>query len=571
MKDLTIKIKSELVQTLSRDIDRAFSTSPEMDATAEKITSIFEEIPVTFRQFVEGKDHMNVEPLSDRQYMPAEFLLGSDPTKIFDNGNTTAVCEWGKGSGKDHIASLVILYIVYVLLCMKSPQKFLKLNEGEWIDLLNVAISGEQASGIFFEKFRQRILRWTWLKDKYSVKLSGVYLGQIKKQAIDEKDNIVTLTRDAVLFPKLIRAISGHSKGETQEGHGILCFVLDEASGFDSPEKIYNTLRTSAVSRFGDRYKCFLLSFPRYHGDFIEKMFEESLKELHWYGDKASTWEIKPASCFSGKWFNRNGEQIPLEYKKDFEKAPEDSDAKYRCLPQHIENPFIERPDKVDSSIDYSGQKVIFSDFIENGYVMKKLIKVSTDSRMIERIVTMDLGVKNNSAALSIFHKELSPDGRAIFIQDCSVAWEPNEAEKLMVSFPNIKDIIVELKEKLNITKVYFDQWQSVMMVQELSAAGIQADVYHLDFDDYKNFKEKLYLDQVKLQNDMTLVQELKKLKILKGNRVDHPKTGSKDRADTVVGAIRVLSGKGGGGYTQMGNDGEFVGFNLGSEGNFIK
>jgi hypothetical protein len=161
--------------------------------------------PVTFRDFVVLREHMNFPPLSERQIAPAEFLFGDDPKKIFDTGNTIAVLAHGKGAGKDTVAALLLSYATHVLLCMRSPQKFFGLPEGEPIDLLNVAISADQASNVFFEKFKQRLLHWQWLRDKYPVKLSGSFLGQTK---LDDILHTVVITKNAALFPKNIRAVS---------------------------------------------------------------------------------------------------------------------------------------------------------------------------------------------------------------------------------------------------------------------------------------------------------------------------------------------------------------------------
>jgi hypothetical protein len=109
----------------------------------------WKEDPVTFREFIESDLHMSFPAWSERQYAVADFMLGQYPKKIFDNENNIAILCFGKGAGKDAISALIILYIVYVLLCLENPQKFFGSPEGEAIDMLNVAANADQAANVF--------------------------------------------------------------------------------------------------------------------------------------------------------------------------------------------------------------------------------------------------------------------------------------------------------------------------------------------------------------------------------------------------------------------------------------
>ena len=191
-----------------------------------KTESDFVEIPVSFKTFVESTEHMGFMPLSERQLSVAEFMLGDDPDKMFKNNNFLAVLAYGKGSGKDALCVLILCYICYILICMRSPQKYFEQPEGEYIDCVNVAPSGDKASTVFFEKLRQRLLRWQWLKNKYPLRNSGAFVSQIKPEP---GDAFVTITKDGVIFPKLIRLLSRNSANESAEGLNTLVFTMDEA------------------------------------------------------------------------------------------------------------------------------------------------------------------------------------------------------------------------------------------------------------------------------------------------------------------------------------------------------
>lgn len=530
-------IRQQLCNSALGDIDKIFKTD----------NKVWNEDPISFRDFVISKNHMNFVPLSERQYAPSDFLFGNDPKKIFDNGNTTAILAYGKGAGKDTITSLLMCYAVYVLLCLRSPQKFLNLPEGEAIDLLNVAVNAQQASGVFFEKFKQRLIRWQWLRDKYPVKFSGSFLGQAR---IDDILNTVTITQNAAIFPNNIRAISGHSGANSQEGKNILFFVCDEIAGFDETPAtnkgitIFNMMKSSAISRFGNRHKGVALSFTRYEGDAILKLYEQGQSELHWFCDKACTWEVKPAHCFKDypkKYFEFQGHKIPLEYQSEFKADPENAKTKYMCMPSSISSIFIEKPEKIRACIDPNRLPLVDTqDYEEDGYVKKLITNYNISRTDIDYTITIDLGLRSDSAALSIFHTESTTTGLKA-IQDLMLSWVPNPEKKLEVSMHNVKQFLVDISKHIHINRVYFDQWNSALLIEQLNELHIPSEEYRLNFADYKHAKEMMYEGRVSLQPSERLQEEFRRLILTRAKRVDHPADFHNDNCDTVVGAIKIL------------------------------
>lgn len=537
MSRSSASIKKQLCDSVLNDFDSVFKIDNE----------VWAEDPISFRDFVISKEHMNFVPLSERQEAPFDFLFGNDPKKIFDNGNTTAVLCWGKGSGKDTITALLMCYTVYVLLCLRSPQKFLNLPEGEAIDLLNVAVNAQQASGVFFEKFKQRLIRWQWLRDKYPVKFSGSFLGQAR---IDDVLNTVTITQNAAIFPNNIRAISGHSGANSQEGKNILFFVCDEIAGFDETPitnkgiTIFNMMKSSAISRFGNRYKGVALSFSRYEGDAILRLYDQGQSELHWFCDKACTWEVKPAHCFKDypqKYFEYEGHKIPLEYQSEFKADPENAKTKYMCMPSAISSVFIEKPEKVRACIDVNRLPIVsLQDYDQGNYIKKAINGYNISRNDIEYLVTIDLGLRSDSAALSIFHTESTETGLKA-IQDLMTGWIPDPEKHLEVSMDDIKEFLKEISKHIRINKVLFDQWNSALLIEQLNKLNIPSEEYRLNFADYKHAKEMLYAGRVSLQPNERLQEEFRRLILTRSKRVDHPSDFHNDFCDTVVGAIKVL------------------------------
>lgn len=479
---------------------------------------------------VEDEADVYFEAITDIQYHREDAYYDLE---VPDTHNY--VCEGfvSHNSGKDAIASLILLYIAYWCLCLESPQRFFNLPEGEPIDLVNIAINAEQANSIFFEKVRQRVLRWRWLSSRYNIKASGAFLGQVQEEDFFSQ---VVITKNGILFPKMIRAISGHSGEASQEGKNVLFFCADECSGFDDSattnkaQKLFDMLRSSAVSRFGERWKGLCISFPRYRGDFILRMYDRAQTELHWYSDKAATWEVKPAHLFKDypeKYFEFDSWKIPLEFEKEFRLDPNDARGKYGCEPVEMSSPFIENPERIDWCVDHQRVPIVDTeDYLDDKYVKKRIVTFRTDSTFKQRIITIDLGLVSDSAALGIYHKEFSETDGVLLVQDWVGTWSPNKNSGYIVSLTDIEDFILKVREKFNIAGVYFDQWNSALLSQRLASAGIPSEIYYLNFQDYRNWKGNVYLGKIKLLPFQRQVDEAKRLIMTRATRVDHPSDG---------------------------------------------
>ena len=93
--------------------------------------------PVSFNELVTSKEHLNLDPLSEKQYEAIYALIGTDPLKVFsmDRVKRSGVYLLGKGSGKDYMSSITQCYIFYLLLCLKDPHSYLNFPFEEAITL----------------------------------------------------------------------------------------------------------------------------------------------------------------------------------------------------------------------------------------------------------------------------------------------------------------------------------------------------------------------------------------------------------------------------------------------------
>lgn len=417
--------------------------------------------PTGFFDFCSSSEHMDFPPLSEKQKEWCRAAFPDDPKKTFERigrAYDVLVALVGKGGGKDQLAALITCYFVYLLLNLRDPFSFVygAIVKGEPIDVLIVAPRGRTAEKVTYEKVKQKILNWKWLKTKYMIRESG--------RAISAKDVLtssaeVEIGSNTITFPKSIRLFSLNSSQESAEGFNPLVFICTEFAAFvnsdDRPnaDKIYRTLYSSAKTRFPGKFIGMLISYPRYKGDAIMKMYEESQKPgSNIFGIKASTWEFNPM-C--------KREDFIKELESDDPKVQEDARAKYLCEPGEKESRYIEHLDRVRACIS-SRQPVANLESYEevvNGMKMLKLriTGFNTPRRpdSIKHVVRVDLGKVHDRAALTLAHLE---GGRIII--DLIAHWIPDPKRKLVVDVDDPANMILDLKKRFaNIIFCSYDSW----------------------------------------------------------------------------------------------------------------
>ena len=523
----------------------------------------FEEIPVDARTFVEGEDYLGQPPLSDIQYDIVEAMSQiyrkEDLMNIFGEEEgaryydkytkNEIILQLGKGSGKDFTSTVACSYIVYKLLCLKDPAKYFGKPSGDAIDLINVAINAQQAKNVFFKGFKSKIERSPWFVGKYYAKA------------------------DSVEFDKSITVYSGHSERESHEGLNLLLAVLDEISGFASEvgtgneqgktaDNIYKAFRGSVDSRFPDLGKVVLLSFPRYPGDFISERYDDVVAEkevierthkftinpllpedspdnsfeISWDEDqitsykypgvfalKRPTWEVNPT---------RKIDDFMIAFMTDLG----DAMMRFACVPTFASDAFFKQAEKVRACMTLRNPVDTFKRFDES-------FKPDPTKKYY---VHADLAQKHDKCAVAIAHVEKWVNIQVInnyeqvapiVVVDAVAWWEPKVEGPVNLS--EVKQWIQNLRRLgFDIGMVSFDRWQSFDIQNELKQVGMKTDTVSVAKKHYEDMAMLVYEERLAMPAIDLLFDELTQLKIMKNDRVDHPRKKSKDLADAVCGAI---------------------------------
>lgn len=536
---MTVDLLDELVEQVAATLDARDGIDPTLGPWRED--------PVDFDTFCLAKEHLALPPLYPRQRAAVLALIGEDPKLTFADPITAgkewkrvyqmAVLLWGKGSGKDYVCSVLVCYLIHILLCLRDPQAFLEQAPGENIDVLNVAYNADQAKRVFFTKLKARIDRWPWLANNYAIIDAG------RKRARPSDANTsrgdVVINDDMVEFPGGIRAWSRHAQNESYEGLNVIVWIMDEASAFlsktkrENAEAIYQTLKTSAASRFGLRWAGLIISYPRHADDFTMTKHREAEAnpDLGTYPDgPAKTWEVNERTRNEPRVVVRDME-VPASLANDFNADFEESLSRYCCEPPAARDAFFRFPQRISDAID-AGRKpliewepiVIARDDVDGthrkyrGVRLTKLGKLPKGSKLYFH---GDPGLVNDSFALAIGHAVPAtvlvtvPAGEVLDAQglharglqpgdpvewerevvrtiiDALIVWRPDARKQLQVDLQNVEDTLMALRDtypslghKGRRTKGEaaprptgtFDHWNSALTIQRMRARGMNVE-----------------------------------------------------------------------------------------------
>jgi hypothetical protein len=525
--------------------------------------SPFEETPVDVREFVEGEDFLGQPPLSEIQYdivraMSQIYkkeelidLLGFEEGSQYYKKYTKneVILQLGKGSGKDFTSTVAVAFVVYKLLCLKDPARYYGKPSGDAIDIINIAINAQQAKNVFFKGFKTKIENSPWFAGRYYSKM------------------------DSIEFDKAITVYSGHSERESHEGLNLMIAILDEISGFASEvgtgneqgktaDNIYKAFRGTVDSRFPDLGKVALLSFPRYPGDFISTKYEDCILEkdivtrthkfiinpdlpedqegntleIEWeeehivsykypntFALKRPTWEVNPTRKIE-------------DFKSAFYTDLGDAMMRFLCIPKYSSDAFFKQQDRVRDAMTIRNP-------IDNFRRFDPAFKPDPDKKYF---VHADLAQRHDKCAVAIAHVEKWVNIKVVkdyeqiapmVVVDAVAWWEPRIEGPVDLS--EVKQWIQNLRRiGFDVGLVTFDRWQSFDIQNELRAVGMSAATLSVAKKHYEDMAMLLYEDRLALPAIDLLFEEMTELKIVRNNKVDHPRKSSKDLADAVCGAV---------------------------------
>jgi len=537
----------------------------ENPSEAGYVTVSSEESIVRFLKFINLLDHKNrtaVEKTGriynridrdryyDRIVSMEELGEGEFWTRtVPDTGNFVGNGMISANSGKDYTSTISCAYAVYKLLCLKDPAKYYGKPPGDAIDIINIAINAVQANRVFFKGFKTRIERCPWFAGKFEAKANYIE------------------------FDKSVIVHSGHSQSEGWEGYNVLIAILDEISGFDlesttgnekakTAGSIYRMYRGSVDSRFPDFGKVVLLSFPRFKNDYIQQRYNEVVAQketiirthefkidpelpddiqenkfsVDWEEDHIISYRIPKVFALRRPTWDVNPTRKIEDFTIAFYTDPVDALGRFACMPPDSQDAFFRSRDKVETAFSN------LNSALDENNRFAEWFKPEEDKVYY---IHVDLAQKVDRCAVTLAHVDKwinikvgnqTSESAPIVVVDAIRWWTPKSTET--VDFTDVKDYIISLRALgFNIRLVTFDRWNSVDIMQQLKSNGMNCEVLSVAKKHYQDMALGVMEERIKGPYNKIIIEELLQLRVIK-DKIDHPRSGSKDLADATCGAI---------------------------------
>jgi hypothetical protein len=533
----------------------------------------FEERPADLKDFLYKDEYCNFTKqgvtLSDEQELLVDLmsqvykrkdlirLFGEDRgNEIYSHTKKEIIMMLGKGAGKDFTSTVGCAYLVHKLLCLRDPAKYFGKPTNNAIDIINIPINAQQANNVFFKGFAQLIEDNPWFNGKYDKKM-----GQ-------------------VAFNKKITVHSGHSERESWEGYNVILVILDEIAGFavdsnsgnenaKTADAVYDMYAASVLSRFPDVGKIVSLSFPRYEGDFITKRYEQVIKtkevvikthtfkfnpelpdgipenelEIEWEEDHILTYDEPDIFALKRPSWDINPTKNVDMYLRAYLRDPVDAGARFACMPPKAIDAFFKSETNVEAA------------FARPDDALDEMNRLRDDFKPIpdmDYFIHVDLAQKHDHAAVALSHvggwgffgggseklNRLTNRGaQPRIVVDLVKYWTPRSDQP--IDLKDVYEFILELNRAgFRLKLVTFDRWNSTQTIEDLKTHGIKAEILSVALPHYTDFLIAVNESRVDGPDIPLLKKEMLQLRIMKNNKVDHPRKGSKDLSDATAGAI---------------------------------
>jgi len=556
--------KKKKVQDLNKVLSGLIDEKIEKYAVGDEV---WEENPVDINTFIDSPDYLNI---SDTLYpgvrnLLQDFLQLDEKTGWIKYNECIIIA--GQGCGKSSFVSIVIVYLIYILLCMRDPQKFFNLSFNSRIQIINCAPSGEEAKKVVFGYISNFVNGCTWFKNK----------GYIPNPDV----------KSELQFPKGIYVTPGSSSAKPALGYNLLITIFDEMTSFDktsshdSCKELYNLLIGRMKRRFWGKELFLGISTAGTIDDFIEERFKECERSPKGFARRLSIWESKPF-LFSGETFNYKvvdvaGNvikelQIPVELKSDLETSPVAFLRDVVGIPSASRSPFFKDFTQVLESINKEKINPVPELGWDVGGYGKPLPFYPND--LLNRIESLDFfrgkpGVKyyigldlskgvRDKCGFALVHPEKSievpkwnnegkPYVTILPVIEVDLVTRFVAHPESEIDFGDIREVIFQLHHKLgfNIHLICSDSFESMDFKQIMIKSGYKYTVFSADThrEVFDTFLELIKDKRIIWYRHEPLLYELQRLEDLV-TKIDHSVSSGKDITDALVLACYFAVGQ---------------------------
>lgn len=540
----------------------------------------YEEIPVSIDEFICNPMYLGKSTRNGESIFP---YWRKKYREIFDSSlNYEEIVLTGAiGVGKTKTAVVCLAYLLYRLMCLRNPQEYFKLNEGERISIFFLNITLKLAEGVGYGTMHEYLLNSPWFMERGTVsgkkvlryvppKHIEISFGSTGSHALGQ--SVFAAMMDEVDFKK------GGIKGRT---------ALDASNAIMDAYKI---IKNRIVSRFTKNNvlygRLFLVSSKKSEHDFIEAYVDKMKNDKMLIVDEPQ-WVIKRSEDFDPRRFpvavgNRSLKSMlpPIDSTEEELNALVRQGYRIIQVPLNLYHQF--KLDVNSALMDLAGISVFGATSFFNFDMFSKCYIKGYKNPFSSDIITLGMSddlrisdffllqnIPNEIKRMPQFiHIDGSLSGDRTGISDVGVSGlketvQYNGANEIItnemtykhiftvgiqapsgseISFEKTRQFIYFLKAAgFNIIGISLDGFQSADMKQMLTAQHYEAEIISLDRspEGYLTLRSAMNDGRVGLIEIPQLETELIQLqRDVSTGKLDHPPDGSKDLSDSLAGAL---------------------------------
>lgn len=474
----------------------------------------------------------------------------------------TGICVAGMSSGKTHLASRILGRELFSLLIYDSPAIQWNMAEGSNIRLINVATSKTQSKETVWDEFNDTLL-----------KRSPYFMSFAPR----------VLTADVFYDDHNVHVKTLGSSAISAVGRNVKCAVIDEQAKFETEEGkrsgkfVFDSL-TRSTTRFGMEGLTFSIGSILHEADPLMTEYYKTLdRETNptMIGWKFTTLEMNPTFDYQVYIGHKNRD--PITAARD-----------YDCVPEHAGMHFYGNRNLIEIDPKIPNKLAIFVEYCERKWaVIRKKTKIArkiedkmgtinalydpSDELVLEmnkisaqlnnmkprlirdrhlHVLGGDPAIARDAFGLAIAYKEILPMSqrpKMIVEVDKNVLntritidglhrFRPKKETGIEVDPAFISFVCWEAAKFFKVRYAAFDTWNFPTTQVMLRKRGVNVveGGHIVKLEDCEQFKDRQFYRTIRICNYPWIADEMKGL-IKKGNKVDHPRGGSKDVYDAAV------------------------------------
>lgn len=534
----------------------------------------YHERPVGVRQFLFSKAYMNANDESGKPVLWPALVDAIE--EVCEGSYTESVWTGAIGTGKTTGSLYAQAYLLYKLLCEKSPHATYELDPSSEILVVFQSLNKELSAGVDYDRFKAMLDRapiWSDVCFKYD--------REIKSEMRFAKRVIV----------KPLAGVDTSALGQNVIG-GMLDEITSMAmiedskrtrgkEAYDQAVALYNSIARRRESRFLNQGEmpgmlC-LVGSKKYPDDFLHKKLQEARDDPNrifvydhvlWdlrpdrFGDARFHVFVgdptrKPRILEAGEEVGAEDEplvhDVPTEYATQFRNDLLNSIRDILGAPTLSIHPFILNRDRLAEAFGKVRSVASRPDCDFDATNIQVYPSRWKGTEHFPRLAHFDLALSQDSAGLAIGHvkgfkrmkrSEVVDEIMPVIVYDLVLEIIPPRGGE--INFEKLRRLLYLLRENgMPIKWVTADQFQSSDMLQILNSKGFIVGRCSVDKNPgvYELFKTATYDGRILAPEHPKALSELSRLeRDPKKGKIDHPVDGSKDVADAMASVAYGLT-----------------------------